>query len=58
MEERGVPVDHSSMSRRRIRVLSLLGKVFRRHKRPVGKSWRMDETHFKINSKQQKASSQ
>jgi transposase-like protein len=49
MEERGVLVDHSSINRWAIRFLPLLEKAFRRkHKRPVGVSWRMDETYIKI----------
>jgi putative transposase len=48
MEERGVFVDHSSINRWAIRFLSLLEKVFRKHKRPVGGSWRMDETYIKV----------
>ena len=49
MQERGVQVDHSSISRWAIRFLPLLEKVFRKHKRPVGGSWRMDETYIKVN---------
>ena len=49
MEERGVCVDHSSINRWAIRFLPFLEKVFRRHKRPVGESWRMDETYIKVN---------
>jgi len=48
MEERGVCVDHSSINRWAIRFLPFLEKVFRRHKRPVGGSWRMDETYIKV----------
>ena len=48
MEERGVFVDHSSINRWAIRFLPLLEKVFRKHKRPVGSSWRMDETYIKV----------
>jgi len=49
MEERGVSVDHSTVSRWAIRFLPLLEKIFRRkYKRPVGVSWRMDETYIKI----------
>jgi transposase-like protein len=48
MEERGVFVDHSSINRWAIRFLPLLEKVFRKHKRPVGCSWRMDETYIKV----------
>ncbi|MCJ7798151.1 MAG: IS6 family transposase [Polaromonas sp.] len=49
MKERGVVVDHSSINCWAIRCLPLLEKVFRKHQRPVGGSWRMDETHIKIN---------
>ena len=48
MEERGVSVDHSSINRWAIRFLPLLEKVFRKHKRPVGGGWRMDETYIKV----------
>ena len=45
---RGVSVDHSTISRWAIRFLALLEKVFRKYKRPVGGSWRMDETYIKV----------
>ena len=48
MEERGVPVDHSSINRWAIRFLPLIEKMARKHKRPVGGSWRMDETYIKV----------
>ena len=48
MEERGVCVDHSSINRWAIRFLPFLEHVFRKHKRPVGVSWRMDETYIKV----------
>ena len=48
MEERGVFVDHSSINRWAARFLPLLEKVFRKYKRPVGMSWRMDETYIKV----------
>ena len=48
MQERGVFVGHSSINRWAIRFLPLLGKVFCKHKRPVGGSWRMDESYIKI----------
>jgi len=48
MEERGVSVDHSSINRWAIRFLPLIEKIARKHKRPVGSSWRMDETYIKI----------
>src|SRR5664279_1617909 len=49
MKERGVVVDHSSVSRWAIRFLPLLEKIFRKRKRPVGVSWRMNETYIKVN---------
>ena len=48
MAERGVFVDHSTLHRRSIKVLSALAAVFRRGKRPVGRGWRMNETCVKI----------
>lgn len=48
MDERGVSVDHSTVNRWAIRFLPLLEKIFRKHKRPVGASWRMDETYIKV----------
>lgn len=49
MEERGVTVDHSTVSRWALRFLPLLEKIFsRKYKRPVGGSWRMDETYIKV----------
>ena len=49
MAERGVFVDHSTLHRWSIKVLQVLAAMFRRRKRPVGRSWRMDETYVKIN---------
>lgn len=48
MAERGVIVDHSTLHRWVIRLVPLLDKAFRRHKRPVGRRWLMDETYIKI----------
>jgi len=48
MQERGVFVDHSTISRWAIKFLPVLEKLSRRHKRPVGGSWRMDETYIKV----------
>ena len=48
MQERGVLVDHSSINRWAIRFLPLLEKVFRKHKRLVSSSWRMNETYIKV----------
>ena len=47
--ERGVSVDHSTVSRWAIRFLPLLENILRRkYKRSVGRSWRMDETYIKV----------
>ncbi len=48
MGERGVPVDHSTLNRWVIRYAPEVEKQFRQHKRPVGKSWRMDETYIRV----------
>ncbi|WP_129019436.1 IS6 family transposase [Yersinia enterocolitica] len=48
MAERGIAVDHSRLHRWVIRLVPLLNKAFRRHKRSVGSRWRMDETYIKI----------
>jgi transposase-like protein len=48
MSERGISVDHSTVHRWAIKLLPVLEKTFRRHKRTVGKSWRMDETYIKV----------
>ena len=48
MAERGVMVDHSTIHRWAIKMLPALAAVCRRRKRPVGKSWRMDETYVKV----------
>ncbi|HFO2534833.1 TPA: IS6 family transposase [Yersinia enterocolitica] len=48
MAERGIAVDHSTLHRWVIRLVPVLDKAFRRHKRSVGSRWRMDETYIKI----------
>src|ERR1700704_1589065 len=48
MAERGIAFDHSTVHRWVIKLVPLFEKTFRRHKRPVGKSWRMDETYVKV----------
>src|SRR5450631_520179 len=48
MAERGVFVDHATVHRWSIKILPVLAAVFRRRKRPVGMSWRMDETYVKV----------
>ena len=51
MAERGVFVDHSTLHRWSMKMLPVLAAVFRRRKRPVGRSWRMDETYVKVAGK-------
>ncbi len=48
MAERGIAVDHSTLYRWVIKLTALLDKAFRRHKRKLGRRWRMDETYIKI----------
>jgi putative transposase len=49
MEGRGVEVGHSSICRRVRRFTPPLEAAFRQgKKRPVGKSWRMDETYIQV----------
>ncbi|WP_122984688.1 IS6 family transposase [Paraburkholderia hospita] len=48
MAERGIDVDHSSVHRWVIKLVPLFEKAFRKHKRPVGNSWRVDETYVKV----------
>jgi len=53
MAERGVVVDHATIHRGSIKMLPVLAAVFRRRKRTVGASWRMDETYVKISGEWQ-----
>jgi len=48
MRERGVAVDHSTLNRWVIKYAPEIEKQFRLRKRPVGKSWRMDETYIRV----------
>lgn len=49
MEEQGVSVDHSTISRWAIRFVPVIEMRSRKHKREVGRSWRMDEIYIKVN---------
>ena len=51
MGERGVSVDHSTLNRWVIKYAPEVEKQFRRRQRPVGRSWRLDETYVKIKGK-------
>lgn len=48
MAERGVVVDHATVHRWALKMLPVLAAVFRRRKRPVGPSWRVDETYVLV----------
>ncbi|HIE64410.1 MAG: IS6 family transposase [Nitrospira sp.] len=48
MEERGVDVDHSTINRWVLKFTPFIEKEFRKKKRPVGQSWRMDETYVSV----------
>src|SRR6201992_4266137 len=48
MQERGVEVDHATLNRWVVKYVPLLDQQFRLRKRPVGPSWRMDETYVRI----------
>jgi transposase-like protein len=48
MQERGAEVDHATLNRWVLKYVPLLDQQFRARKRPVGPSWRMDETYVRI----------
>ena len=48
MQERGVDVDHATLQRWVVKYTPMVEANFRKKKRTVGKSWRMDETYIKI----------
>ena len=48
MAERGIQVDHATVHRWALKMLPVLAKVFRRRQRPVGRSWRVDETYIQV----------
>ena len=51
MEERGVSVDHATINRWVLKYSPQLEATFHRRKRPVWRSWRMDETYIKVKGK-------
>ena len=51
MEERGAGVDHSTVQKWVVHYSPQLDQSFRKRKKPVGSSWRMDETYIKVNGK-------
>ncbi len=48
MEERGVSIDHATIQRWVVKYSPQLEETFQRRKRPVWRSWRMDETDIKV----------
>ena len=48
MAERGVFVDYSTLHRWSMKMLPVLAAAFCRRKRPVGRSWRMDEIYVEV----------
>src|SRR6516164_11650514 len=48
MQERGVEVDHATLNRWVLKYVPQLEAAFRARERPVGTSWRLDETYVKI----------
>ena len=51
MSIRGALVDHAILQRWVIRFVPLIDTLVRKRKKPVGNSWRMDETYVKLNGK-------
>jgi putative transposase len=48
MEERGVSADHATINRWVLKYNPQFEAAFHRRKRPVGSSWRMDETYIRV----------
>jgi len=51
MEERGAEVDHSTVQKWVVHYAPKLEESFRKRKKPVGKSWKMDETYILVSGK-------
>ncbi|UIN02593.1 IS6 family transposase [Yersinia ruckeri] len=51
LEERGADVDHSTVQKWVVHYAPQLEQIFRKRKKPVGRSWKMDETYIKVNGK-------
>jgi putative transposase len=51
MQEREVSVDHATIHRWVLKYTPLLEEAFHCCKRPVGRSWRMDETYIRVKGK-------
>jgi putative transposase len=46
---RGIKIDHATLQRWVIRFIKIIEVQVRKRKKPVGGSWRMDETYIKVN---------
>ena len=51
MAERGVKLDHSSIQKWVVHYAPKLESEFRKKKKAIGSSWRMDETYVKVGGK-------
>jgi len=51
MEKRGIDVDHSTVQRWVVKYTPILETETRKRNKPVGSSWRMDETYIKVKGK-------
>ena len=51
MEDRGADLDHSTVQKWVVHYAPQLEQSFRKRKKLVGRSWKMDETYIKINGK-------
>ena len=51
MKERGVELDHATVQRWVVKYTPILEVEFRKRKKAVGTSWRMDETYIKVKGK-------
>jgi len=48
LRERGIKIDHATINRWVVKYSPSLESKFRQVKKPIGKSWRMDETYIKV----------
>ena len=48
---RGLNIDHATLQRWVIKFMPILEGKFRKRKKPVNGSWRMDETYIKVKGK-------
>ena len=48
---RGLNIDHATLQRWVVKFMPILEGTFRKRKKPVNGSWRMDETYIKVKGK-------